>query len=121
MSMESRIEITDHIIFRRFEGDITVHTIIESWETLLSAVEDLGAYKGVITDLLHANLIMDMEQLEVLLNYLTEKLVNYGRLKLAVLINNTQVILPIMADKKQEEFNIKPFVTEEAALIWMKS
>lgn len=119
--MEPRIEITDKVIFRRFMGDVTVHTIIESWETLLTELEDLGSYKGVITDLLNANLIMDMEQLEVLLNYLTEKLVIYGRLKLAVLINNTQVILPIMADKKQEDFNIKPFATEEAALIWIES
>jgi len=119
--MNPSFEVTEKVIIRRFTGKVSVHRVIKSWEYILHHMGVLDKYRGVVTDLLDAELAMNIEDLDILMNYLNEKLIIFGNLKLAVLLNNEKVILPILADKKQSNFKIKPFATEEAALAWINS
>ena len=109
------------MIIRRFAGNIDVELIIASWEYLIQNLGSFENYKGVITDLLNANLVMGVVQLEELLKYLMKNREIFGNIRLAVLVDSKDVIFPMMAGNKIRELQIKPFATEKAAISWINS
>jgi hypothetical protein len=119
--MEPSFVFQDNVIFRRFSGDVDVKMVISSWDYIFDYVSEIDCYKGVITDFLEANLMMDVPDLEVLMEYMNDKLEVFRKLKLAVLIDNPKVILPILAGRRKFEYRIRPFVTEKAAISWVRS
>ena len=121
LAMEPSFEIQDDVIIRRFSGDVDVEMIIASWDYIFHNVGETDSYRGVITDLLDANLMMDIPHLEVLMEYMQNNLEIFRNIKLAVLIDNTKVILPILAGRRNHEYKIMPFVTEKAAMLWIRS
>lgn len=112
----------DFILIKKFNGEVNVNDIIESWEYLRKNEQLINTeIKGIINDLSDCELIMDMDSFKTLISYL-KKQDFIKDIKLAVISESPKtIVFPILGEKNKSELKIKPFSTMEAAVNWITS
>ena len=118
--MKASIEVKDNVIIRRFKGDVFLENIIDSWNVIFSRYEDLTAFKGIVTDLLDAEMHHEDKNLNLLVEYLTGYISRMEGLKIAIVMDTHMVCNTIIIDRKIKQLQIRPFATRDAAMSWIK-
>lgn len=109
----------NNIYIRDFEGKVDVQEIIDSWEFLLNSNLIKPDTKGIINNLIHCELDMNMDSFKTLMAYLNQHQ-ELKNIKLAVLSVDPKIIVfPTLGETTQRDLKIRPFTTEEAAVIWI--
>ena len=121
--MALRVDYTydknNRIISRCFCGDVHLENNIESWKELLSDY-DLSKMNGVINDFSEANMLMAIDEINTLLEFLNDNLKNLPNIKLAVVSQKPEIVVfPTIAANDFPLLNIRPFSTIEGARIWI--
>lgn len=110
-----------YVLLRRFYGSIDIKDITDSWDYLLKENILNESHKGVINDIRDAEMNMNIQSFEKLLNYLKKHDI-FHRIKLAVVCDTPgKVIFPILGNTMHPDLKIKPFSTIEAAADWILS
>jgi hypothetical protein len=117
--MKVSIEVRDGIIVRRFQGDVYLKDIIESWDDLFGKFDDLSQYKGVVTDFLEAELHHEDQNMNILVDYLKGYIERMNDLKIAVVMDSPHVTNTIMLGQKMKHMQMRPFTTRQAAVDWI--
>lgn len=109
----------ESILIRDFEGKVSVHEIIESWENIIENKLIKDSTTGIINNLSGCDLNMNMTSFSKLISYLKKHEI-FSRIKLAVVCDKPgTIIFPILGERKERDLKIKPFSTMEAAVDWV--
>lgn len=109
----------ESILIRDFEGKVSVHEIIESWENIIENKLIKDSTTGIINNLSGCDLNMNMTTFSKLISYLKKHEI-FSRIKLAVVCDKPgTIIFPILGERKERDLKIKPFSTMEAAVDWV--
>ncbi len=119
--MKVSVEVVDNVILRRFEGDVYLQDIIDSWDEILDRFDDLTDYKGIVTDFLSANLHHEDSNMNILIDYLKSQLGKMNDMKIAIVMDTPHVTRTIMMDQKMKSLHIRPFATRQAAFDWINN
>ena len=104
---------------RKFKGSLTIEDIIESWEFIIESKLKMQKFDGIINDFSNADLKMNINDLEKLLNLFKQNFEIFRDLKLAVVMTSPEnIVFPVLAEK-ESPFKIKAFSTFKAAEEWM--
>ena len=117
--MKASIEVQDNVILRKFVGDVYLDDIINSWKEIFSRFEDLSLYKGILTDLLQANMCAEDKNMSELIDFLKDNMDRMDNMRIAIVMDTPQVTSTIMMDRQMSHLHIKPFSTIDAALLWI--
>ncbi len=118
--MKASINVQDHIILRTFSGDIHLDDIMKSWEEIFSRFEDMKVFKGVITDLLEAEMHLDGDNMNMLVDFLKEYMDRMEGTKIAIVMDSPRTMTnTILMDQKMKHVQIKPFRTMREAYDWI--
>ena len=121
MRMNISIEVQNHVIFRRFSGEVCIDDMIQSWKEIFARYDDLGSYKGILTSLLEADLQSEDNNLNIMVEFLKENLDRIMGMKVAIVMDTPKVTNTIILSQKMKHLHIRPFSTEEAALDWIEA
>jgi hypothetical protein len=120
--MKPSIELKDQIIFRRFKGKVSEKDMLDSWLDLFDRFDDLSPYKGIITtfedppdsnDESNGGAVVQMSQM------LIKHKDKLGNLRVAIVLDHPIITKAVMVDHYVKHVQVRPFVTEEAALRWI--
>ena len=117
--MKASIEVTDNVIVRCFKGDVYLEDILESWREIFNRYDNLGSYKGVLTDLLDATLHPGPDNAPILINYLNDNKIRMMDMKIAIIIDSPYVSNAMMISHQIKRLQIRPFSTRKAAIEWI--
>lgn len=118
--MESSIEIRDGVLIRQFKGEVVPRDVINSWEEIFANFENLYEFRGILTDLLEAEVFPGDETLDVLAGSLMCYRERIKSLRIAVVRDAPGIVaIAILLNSKLKLGQIKPFATREAALQWL--
>jgi hypothetical protein len=92
---------------------------MDSWKEIFNRFEDLSVFKGIITDLLEAELHMEVHNMNILIDFLKGYLERMDNTKIAIVTNTPQMTNTIMMDQRMKHVQIKPFTTMRAAFDWI--
>jgi hypothetical protein len=121
MRMTTSIEVHNQVIYRRFYGKVCIDDMVQSWKEIFNNYEDLEAYKGVVTSFLEAEIKHEDSNMNVMIEYLKGYLERIKGLKVAIVMDTPLVTNTIIMNQKMKNMHIRPFTTEEAALMWIES
>jgi len=119
--MKTSIEVQNHVIFRRFNGEVNIDDMLQSWNDILTRYDDLGSYKGILTSFLEADIKSDDNNLNIMVEYLKEYLDRIKGMKIAIVMDTPKVTNTIIMSQKMKHLHIRPFSTEAAALAWIET
>lgn len=109
----------DEILIRNFVGNVGADDIIDSWKYLIENKLIDKSTKGVINNLTGCDLFLDLNNFKTVLSFLKKQKKLHG-LKLAVICDTPKkTVFPILGGLDQNNFEIKPFSTAEAAVSWI--
>ena len=117
--MKASIEVKDSVIIRRFIGDVYHDDVIKSWNEIFSRFENLNDFKGIVTDMLDAEIHDENKNLNRLVEYLKEYTHRLKGMKMAVVRDTHLVCNTILLDRKIKQLQIRPFTTRDAAMGWI--
>lgn len=117
--MKTSIEVRDKVIILKFEGDVYLESIIESWNKVLSGHEESAAIQGIVTDFLDAKLQLDGKNMILLVEYLTGNMDRLEGMKFAFVLDTHHVCNIMIIDRMIKQLHIRPFSTREAAMSWI--
>lgn len=116
---EKHSDYPESILIRRFQNEVKVSEIINSWNKLIISNKITPNLKGVINDLNCCSLQMNMDSFNKLITFLLNNEV-FHRIKLAVISNSPKnIVFPMMAELKASKLNIRTFSTIKAATLWI--
>lgn len=107
------------ILVRKFFKVVKLNTILQSWNYIFQAYNQLEGFHGVMHDFTDADLTMTPEDLKKLLEFLDTHHDKVGKLKMAVVIDNKNIYLPSLAIVEGARFKLKPFSSLDAAKHWL--
>lgn len=108
----------ESILIREFWGKVDVDEIIDSWNYLIDNKLITLSTKGVINDLNHCELIMNIAGFKRLTQYMKQQEI-LRKIKLAAVCNNpTTIVFPTLGEEEENDLKIKPFTTMNAAVSW---
>lgn len=119
MSMKSTIEVQDQVIFRRFSGEVCIDDMLQSWKEIFADYEDLGAYRGIVTSFLEADIKHDDNNFNVMVEFLKDYVDRITGMKVAIVMDTPMVTSTIIMNQKMKNMHIRPFTTMDAALEWI--
>lgn len=119
--MKASIEVQNQVIFRRFSGEVCIDDMLQSWREILTRYDDLGSFKGIVTSFLEADIQIEDNNLNIVVEYLKEYLDQIKGMKVAIVMDTPIVTNTIIMNQKMMHLHIKPFSTEEEALEWIDS
>ena len=117
--MKASIEVKDNVIIRCFQGDVYLQDVIDSWNEIFSRYDDLTAFKGIVTNMLDAEMQHEDKNLNILVEYLKGNLDRMGNMKIAMVMDTPQVTNTILMGRKMKQLQIRPFTTMDAAMSWI--
>ena len=117
--MNISIDVQNHVIFRRFHGEVCIDDMVQSWKEIFTSYEDLGSYKGIVTSFLDADIKHEDSNLNVIVEYLKGYLDRIKGMKVAIVMDTPLVTNTIIMNQKMKNMHIRPFSTEAAALEWI--
>jgi hypothetical protein len=107
------------ILVRTFYGQILPEEMISSWNELLDSNLITTNTLGIINDLSHCELKMDIDKFKEFTTFLKSK-PQLEKLKLAVVTNSPKnIVFPILGESQESTLHIKPFSTFRAATHWI--
>lgn len=118
-SVEYRSNKESTILIRTFSGVVKMADVISSWDYVLSKHLLKKEHKGVISDYRGSDLIVGIEDVVKLKEFLCDNPNTFKTLKLAQVIDTTIIVFPILFVDKYPEILSKPFSTIEAAEMWI--
>lgn len=109
----------ESVILRKFNGQVGVDDIINSWLTLIKENRVTSEVKGVLNDIENCSLNMDMKDFQRLIHFMKqEEFVK--TLKIAVVTNSPKdIVFPSLGEVQERELRIRPFSTIQAAVNWI--
>jgi len=107
------------IIIRQFSGKVVVETVIASWVEIFNLLKDDTSIKGILSDFSQADFQLDPPDLKTLMQYLRSNYDFFRNVRLAVVIDNPKVAIPMIASTEYPEFKIQAFSTSKAAMEWL--
>lgn len=119
--MENNIEYVDEgkYLIRRFHGVFNKDELLESWKHLVENTLQEKSYDGILNDFCDAQIKMEINDLEYLMDFFRQNMSIFQNLKLAVVMTSPDnIIFPLFA-KKTSPFNIAAFTTLNAAQKWI--
>lgn len=119
--MKSTIEVQNQVIFRRFSGEVCIDDMIQSWKEIFANFDDLGAYRGIVTSFLEADIKHEDSNFNVMVEYLKDYIDRITGMKVAMVMDTPLVTSTIIMNQKMKNMHIRPFATEEAALDWINA
>jgi hypothetical protein len=117
--MEFTFYEQDGVIVRHFSGVVRFADMMKSWEELLDTYTDMENYKGILTSFLDAQIKQEDMNLNVMVEFLKDRVDQLKNLKIAVVENTPLVTNTIIVSQKVKSLQIKPFATIEAAMHWI--
>jgi hypothetical protein len=121
MSMKSTIEVQNQVIFRRFSGEVCIDDMIKSWNEIFASFDDLGAYKGIVTSFLEADIKHEDSNFNLMVEYLKDYIDRITGMKVAMVMDTPLVTSTIIMNQKMKNMHIRPFASEAAALDWINA
>jgi hypothetical protein len=119
MGMKASIEVQDGVIFRRFQGEVSIDDMIDSWKEILTRCDDLACYKGIVTSFLDAEFHGGDDNLNTMVEYLKDHVDRISGMKVAFVMDTPKVTSTIIMNQKMKHLHIRPFSSERAALEWI--
>lgn len=117
--MRSSIEVKDNVIYRRLYGKITPEDMLESWNELFNKFEELTEFKGIITTFEVVPADSDSGSVKAMVKLLNENKERLKGLRVAIVLDHPVISNAVMVDHFVKHVQVRPFVSEEAALRWV--
>jgi len=109
----------EYILVRKFEGEVNMQEVINSWKHLINNNLLSIEIKGVINDLTNCKFQMKMNHFPELIAYLISE-EKIRKIKLAVITSDPDtIVFPVLGEKMEMDLMIKPFSTTGAAVRWI--
>ena len=94
---------------------------MESWNDLVDNDRIGPLILGILNDFTYAELLMDRDQLDQLMDFFRSHHEIFERIKLAVvMLIPENIVLPVLASMNYPQFKIEAFSTLEAAEAWIR-
>ena len=117
-----RFDGSTGIMYKYYFGTITLNDIISSWDNAISEKIIPENTKGFILDYTKANLDIEVSKADSVADYYRQHLDIFGGKKIAIITQTpTDIVVPIMVEKKDSGYSSHPFYTVEAAIEWVLS
>ena len=117
-----RFDESTGIMYKYYSGTITLNDIISSWDDAISEKIIPENTKGFILDYTKANLDIEVDKANEVANYYRRHLDIFRGKKIAIITQTpSDIVIPIMVEKKDSGYSSHPFYTLEAAIDWVLS
>lgn len=117
--MTVRMEAQGPVILRWFSGPTEIKDVIDSWEKLLGEFDDMGAYDGVVTSYADAKIEADHENMNEVVDFLRDKLVQLSDMRIAFVLERPLITNTMIIDHEHHRAEVKQFNSEEKAVDWV--
>jgi hypothetical protein len=117
--MGASFEIKDHVIVRRFSGAPTLEVMIDSWNELLDKYDNFAEFNGIITTFEGPPSDSDPGSVKAMVKLMNEHKERLSGLRIAIVLDHPMVTNAVMVDHYVKHIQVKPFVSEEAAMRWI--
>jgi hypothetical protein len=105
-----------------FEGKISVDDILYFWDELMKSDSLPPETKGVVLDFSKAILDFKASSYTRIVDYFIENISFVDRFNIGVVANNPHNIVVVMLIARENfMYELRPFTTKNASLIWVKS
>jgi hypothetical protein len=109
------------IIIRHFTGKVYLPDMIESWHMVFEKYTNLENYRGFLTSFLDAEIVLQDRNMGDLVEFLKAHMDRIQDKKIAIVMDTPMITTTIILAKRMKSLQIKPFTTEEAAMLWLRS
>ena len=109
------------ILTRVYVGAVNKDDVIEAGNEIIKNKMISESHKGVISDMRDASLNYQKGDIKELFDFYSENINFFKDLKLAFIIDSTDIVYPMLFKIKHDISNIRYFVTLEAAMNWITS
>ena len=110
------------IMYKYYFGTITLNDISSTWDDAISKKIIPENTKGFILDYTKANFDIEVSETDGIADYYRQHLDIFGGKKIAIITQTpTDIVFPIMVEKKDSGYSSHPFYTLEAAIEWVLS
>jgi hypothetical protein len=110
------------IMYKYYFGSITLDDIFTSWDDAISQKIIPQNTKGFILDFTKGNFEIELNEYDKIPEYYKQHLEIFGNKKIAIITQTpTDIVLPLLVEKKDSGYSSRPFYTHEAALGWVLS
>ena len=117
-----RFDESTGIMYKYYSGTITLNDIISSWDDAISEKIIPENTKGFILDYTKANFDIEVDKASEVANYYRRHLDIFRSKKIAIITQTpSDIVIPIMVEKKDSGYSSHPFYTLEAAIDWVLS
>ena len=105
-----------------FEGKVSVDDILCFWDELIKSDSLPFGMKGIVLDFSDAVLDFKASSYKRIVDYFIENISFVGKFKIGVVANNPHNIVVVMLIARENfMYELRPFTTIKASLIWAKS
>ncbi|MCK4746841.1 MAG: hypothetical protein KAT15_07400 [Bacteroidales bacterium] len=117
--MKASFEVKKNVIIRRFKGTISHDDMLNSWKELFERYDNLSQYKGIITTFEGRLPADDPGAVKAMVQLLNENKEKLKGLRVAIVLDHPMITNAVMVDHYVKHVQIRPFVTETAAMRWV--
>ena len=123
--MNTEVEYFDNeertILTKVYKGFVSKDDIIEAGYEIIHNSMISENHKGIISDMRDATLKYQKGDIKELYDFYSKNMDFYKDLKLAFIIDSTDIVYPMLFKTKHDISNIRYFVTLEQAMNWITS
>lgn len=108
------------ILVKTYYGIISLDMMKKSWLQLLLQNEVSSKIKGIILDYQEAELAIDVNDLEKVINFYKDHFSHLKNCRIALVSNKPKnLVVPVLIEEIVKQGRTKPFSTFEAAKRWI--
>lgn len=109
----------ENYILRVFIGEVTMYTIIESWEYVLQNYYNESKRFVIVSDYRDSILNVKIEDNDLMQEFLLQNIDKFYNMIIAQVLNNSDIVYPMIFNMKNPEIWSRAFSSLEAALEWI--
>ena len=119
--VDYKFDEENKILFRNFSGIVNINDLVCVWvDTILNHIPN-KQIKGIVSDFRGTDIQIEITDLSPLEKLFSKHIEILTQIKIAEVLDSPKIVLPILFKRKNEEFQLWPFTTIEAALNWINN
>lgn len=120
MKIQVDFNSSREIFYKYYSGEVSFYDFEKSWYDLIRNSSYLAEVKGFLLDYRNATLALPLNELYKISDFFLSHKKIFGDKKIAfVATTPEQVIIPVLVGEQDNDYQIRPFSTIEAAEHWI--
>lgn len=112
-------DLCENYLLRNFQGEVTMRTIINSWEFLIPEYYRNDRRFVMISDYREAVLKVNLEDNRLMQDFLLKNIDKFYNMIIAQVLNNSDIVYPMIFNMNNPEIWSRAFSSMDAALEWI--